>query len=62
MLPIGFSPLEPLLRRLNVPVVPSELVPVLRFGHVIDGAKLERAGWRPRYDQADCLEAMRGRG
>ena len=62
VLPIGFSPLEPLLRRLNVPVVPSELVPVLRFGHVIDGAKLERAGWRPRYDQADCLEALRGRG
>ena len=61
VLPIGFSPIESLLSRLNVPVVPAELVPILRYGHVIDAGKLERFGWRPRADQAACLEDLRVR-
>ena len=61
VLPIGFSPLESLLSRLNVPIVPAELAPLLRFGHVIDGGKLTRVGWEPRYDQTACLEDLRVR-
>ncbi|MEZ4334144.1 MAG: hypothetical protein R3F35_20530 [Myxococcota bacterium] len=58
LLPLGIGPFEPLLARLGLPVLPAELVDLLRFGHAIDTRKLERAGWRPRYDQRSCLEAL----
>ena len=58
LLPFGTGPFEPLLARLGLPLLPAELVDLLRFGHAIDTRKLERTGWRPRHDQRGCLEAL----
>lgn len=61
VLPMSPGPLESLFGRLRIPFVPRELLDLVRFGHGVDTRKLERAGWRPRYDQADCLESLRDR-
>jgi len=60
VLPVNATPFEGMLQRLRVPIVPSELQDLLRFGHVVDIRKLERAGWRPQCDQVDCIRALCG--
>lgn len=55
VLPLGVSIFEPLLERLGLPFAPTELLDLLRFGHAVDIRKLERAGWKPRFDQTACL-------
>ncbi len=56
--PIGLAFAEPLCARLGLPYLPAELAPLLRYGHALDTRKLERTGWRPRFDQAACLRAI----
>ncbi len=58
-LPMSVAMLEPLLERIGLPFVPAALLDLLRFGHVVDTAKLEREGWAPAYDQLDCLSLLR---
>lgn len=60
LLPFGVAPVEPLFARLGIPFVPAELAALLRSGHAIDTAKLERTGWRPRFDQRECVVAVGG--
>lgn len=62
LLPVGAAPFEPLLGRLGLPYLPAELAALLRHGHAIDTAKLERTGWRPRFDQPACVAAIRAAG
>jgi UDP-glucose 4-epimerase len=59
VLPLSIALLEPVLDRLGVPFVPAELLDLLRFGHVVDTAKIERAGWKPQFDQRRCLSMLR---
>ena len=59
VLPLSVSILEPVLRRLRIPFVPGELLDLLKFGHAVDTQKLARAGWRPRFDQHECLAVAR---
>jgi len=54
-LPIGSGPFEGVLGRLGVPFIPSGLRDLLRYGHAVDIQKIERAGWKPKYDQRSCL-------
>jgi len=49
--PVNFA----LLERLGIPFAPAELFDLMRFGHAVDIRKLERAGWKPRFDQAASL-------
>ncbi|MCP4905489.1 MAG: NAD-dependent epimerase/dehydratase family protein [bacterium] len=56
VLPMAAAGLEPILDRLGVPFLPAALVDLLRHGLVIDLRKIEKAGWKPRHDQASCLE------
>lgn len=56
--PIGVAALEPMLARLDLPFIPAELVEILRYGHALDTTKLERTGWRPRFDQRACVAAV----
>ncbi len=58
VLPVGASLAEPLLARLGVPHIPSELIELLRFGHVVDLAKIEAAGWHPRKQQREILAEL----
>ncbi|MFO0691722.1 MAG: NAD-dependent epimerase/dehydratase family protein [Myxococcota bacterium] len=58
VLPIGAEPLEPLLARLGLLFIPAQLAPWLRYGQALDTSKLERTGWRARYDQVACLGAV----
>ncbi len=58
-LPVGFGMAEPLLEALGLPFVPVALLDLMRFGHVVDTAKLEREGWRPEHDQRSCLSLLR---
>ena len=60
LLPIGVAWAEPLCERLGLPILPAELAPLLRHGHALDARKLERTGWRPRFDQAECVAAIGG--
>ena len=59
VLPMSAGLLEPLLGRLGIPVVPAELLALLRFGHAVDTKKIERTGWQPAHDQLDCLSLLR---
>lgn len=59
--PLGVAALEPMLERLDLPFIPAELAALLRYGHALDTAKLERTGWRARHDQRACLAAIGGR-
>lgn len=47
-----------LLSAFGFATVDSSVFDWLRFGNAVDVAKLERAGWLPRRDQDDCLEAL----
>lgn len=58
VLPIGTGALAPALRRLGVPFLPADLADHLRYGHVVDIQKIEKAGWKPEHDQASCLAAL----
>jgi len=58
VLPMGISPFESILGRLGIPFVPANLIDLLRFGHVVDTRKIERAGWKPEHDQASCLATL----
>lgn len=58
VLPVSAAMLEPMLKRLGIPFAPAELLDLLRYGHVVDTAKIEGAGWRPEYDQKKCLKAI----
>jgi UDP-glucose 4-epimerase len=58
VLPLSISLLEPVLRLLKIPFVPSELFDLLRFGHAVDTQKIERVGWRPKFDQHECLKSI----
>lgn len=58
LLPFAIAPVEPLLARLGLPFLPAELAALLRSGHAIDTAKLERTGWHPRFDQRECVVAV----
>jgi UDP-glucose 4-epimerase len=60
-LPFGAGPAESVLIRLGFPVIPMELIDLLRFGHAVDTGKIERAGWKPRFDQRACLALLRRR-
>jgi nucleoside-diphosphate-sugar epimerase len=55
VLPLGTGPIEGVLRRLGIPHIPASLSNLLRYGHVVDTAKIERAGWKPLHDQSSCL-------
>lgn len=59
VLPLGISFVEPILRRLKIPFVPAQLLDLLRFGHALDTQKFEGRGWRPRFDQRQCLSELR---
>jgi UDP-glucose 4-epimerase len=58
VLPVSLSLLEPALRLLRIPFVPSELFDLLRFGHAVDTQKIERVGWHPKRDQHECLKSI----
>jgi len=58
VLPFEAGPLAPLARRVGIPHVPDGLLDLLRFGHVVDTAKLASAGFQPAYDQDACLGAL----
>jgi nucleoside-diphosphate-sugar epimerase len=60
VLPIGVALFEPLLARTGVPFLAAALAPLLRYGHALDTRKLERTGWRPRFDQAECVVVIGG--
>lgn len=60
VLPISAALLDPLFERLGIPFLPAELIGLLRYGHAVDTAKLERAGWQPQYDQVGCLKTLSG--
>lgn len=60
LIPLGAGPFETLLERLDLPFLPAELLGLLRFGHAVDARKLERTGWRARYDQRGCLDELAG--
>ena len=55
VLPVGASLAEPMLKRIGVPYIPSELIDLLRFGHAVDLAKIQAAGWHPDREQHDIL-------
>ena len=38
--------------------VPDDVVDLVRYGQVLDTAKIERAGFQPKHDQRGCLEAI----
>lgn len=57
-LPLGAGPFEGIATRLGVPHIASRLVPALRHGHAVDTAKIESAGFKPRFDQQDCAEEL----
>jgi len=59
VLPMGTRFVEPILQKLKIPFVPAQLRNLLRFGHALDTRKLERAGWRPSFDQRRCLSGLR---
>lgn len=59
VLPVGASALSPLLDRFGVPHLSDDVVALARFGQVVDTAKIERAGFRPKHDQRTCVEAIR---
>ena len=58
VLPIGASAFASLLDRFRVPHLPDDVIDLARFGQVVDTAKLERAGFRPKHDQLTCLRAI----
>ncbi len=58
VLPVSIAMLDPLLERLGIPFAPAELFDLMRFGHAVDIRKLERAGWKPRFDQAASLNHL----
>jgi UDP-glucose 4-epimerase len=58
VLPVGAWLAEPLLERLGIPHIPSELIELLRFGHVVDSRKIEAAGWQPRKHQREILAEL----
>jgi len=58
VLPLRISTLEPMLKRLGIPFAPAELFDLMRFGHAVDVRKLERAGWKPGFDQASSLSHL----
>jgi len=58
VLPVGASLAEPLLERLGIPHIPDALIDLLRFGHVVDLAKIETAGWHPRKQQREILAEL----
>ncbi len=59
VLPIDARFAETLIARLGIPWVPGDLVDLVRFGHVVDTQKIERAGWHPTHDQESCLRLLR---
>jgi UDP-glucose 4-epimerase len=58
VLPWSLPPVDLMLESLGLPFVPGPLLQILRFGHAIDTAKLARAGWSARFDQAHCLISL----
>jgi UDP-glucose 4-epimerase len=58
-LPLGAGMFAPLARSFRVPHIADEILPTLRFGHAIDTAKIERAGFKPLADQLDCAALLR---
>ena len=58
VLPIEAGPLAGVLGRAGLPHVPEGAGPLLRTGLAVDAAKLEAAGWKPRYEQRSCVEAV----
>jgi UDP-glucose 4-epimerase len=57
-LPIGRTPFAAILERFGVPHIPAALSDHLRYGHVLDIQKIQRAGWKPLHDQASCLSSL----
>ena len=58
MLPVAFAPLEGLAARAGLPHLPAELMGLLRYGHAADTNRIERAGWRSRWDQRSILAEL----
>lgn len=58
VLPIGASAFAPLLDRFRVPYLADDVIDLARFGQVVDTAKLEHAGFRPKHDQLACIRAI----
>jgi len=58
VLPFEAGPFTPLLRRFALPHLPEEAGPLLRYGSAVDITKLRSAGWRPRYEQHECVRAL----
>ena len=59
VLPVSASALSPLLDRFSVAHLTDDVIALARFGQVVDTAKIERAGFRPKHDQRTCVQAMR---
>ena len=58
MLPVALAPLERLATAFGVPHLPAGLMDLLRHGHAVDTSKVERAGWRARWNQRSILAAL----
>ncbi len=58
VLPFELGPLIPLLEAVGFPHVREGAGPQMRYGSALDTEKLARAGFRPRFDQRDCLAAL----
>lgn len=58
VLPFSTGPVESILLGLGLPVVPAELLDLVRFGHAVDIGKLMRAGWSPHFTQKQCVELL----
>ena len=57
--PIAAGPFTPLAARLGLPHISEGMLDRLRFGHAIDTAKLEAAGFKASADQLDCAAVLR---
>jgi UDP-glucose 4-epimerase len=57
--PFALGPLEPVLHRLGVPVGPSRLVEVLRYGRCVATERLRATGFQTRFSTRECVELLR---
>jgi UDP-glucose 4-epimerase len=52
------EPVSAILRILDVPPVPAELIDVLRFGRCAETAAIAATGFMPEHSTEDCLRAL----
>jgi UDP-glucose 4-epimerase len=56
--PFRFGALSTLAALARLPHITEEVFDLLRFGHAVDTAKIETAGFKPMADQLDCAAVL----